>query len=496
MRLVERKEPILFNEGSFSTFYSISPDDPEGAFKAARSLQQREFQRDALADALERYNSEIGNDSAASKSIERFREKTSMCVFSGQQLGLFGGPAYTVLKAVSCLILARKHGAVPIFWLATEDHDVDEIDHTFLVDNLGNLNKFHLSLPKDGRFVENLLLHGEDQNELKRFCRVVDQVDLYQLIRNEKSYSAAMAKVMAALFKGTGLVFLEPRILRPFAKDFFKKEISDCDQISQLLLRSSRELSEAGGEPALDVSEGSNLFIKMKGSTRRKILRSNDGFRISTEPCTEQYLIGLVENEPERFSTNAAARCVLQNLLFPVFAYAAGPGELAYYRQLKEYHSYHGISMPWIFPRLSMTLVPPVAQEMLEKIGCEPWEQLPAGWTEIIPAIEQGGEELTEEWVESASRHFGNDLSSEAMRRFVDFQSKKLKRKAVISRLRKEGIAPHSLHYLNNILHPHEKLQERVINWWEFQSHVDYPIIKELLEQLDTVPKGHLYCLL
>ncbi|ADI38090.1 UPF0747 protein Plut_0360 [Waddlia chondrophila 2032/99] len=496
MQLIEKKEPCLYREDSLSAFYSIAPYDSKGAEKAGALVQGRTFQRDTLADILETYNRGLGNGAAALENIARFRKPSTMCVFSGQQLGLFGGPAYTVLKALTCLLLARQHGAVPMFWMATEDHDVDEIDHTYLIDNLGNLNKFHLSLPKDGRFVENLTLSGEHQNELKRFCQVIGREDLYQIVRGETSYCLAMAKVMAEIFKGTGLIFLEPRILRPFAVEFLKREISDCDQIAHSLSQSAQKLSLAGGTAVLDVSQGTNLFIKMRGSLRCKIYRMGKDFEVRGETYSEKQLLQLIEKEPERFSTNAAARCVLQSWLFPVLAYAAGPSELMYYRQLKDYHEYHGISMPWIVPRLSLSVVTPIAQEMLEKIGRDPWDKLPESWIEIVPSIEEGGEGLTHEWIASAENHFGRDLSEESIRRFAAFQSEKLKRKAILSRLRKKGIAPHSLHYLKNLLHPHDNIQERVLNWWEFQSHVDYSVIDELLKQLNTVPRGHLYCFL
>ncbi len=496
MRLVERDGPITGFGDDDASFYSIDPLDAEGGKKALQALQTRDFERNALADLLDAYNRDLGNDAAALENISRFREPSSVCAFSGQQLGLFGGPAYTVLKGISCLILARQHGAVPVFWMATEDHDVDEIDHTYLIDNLGNLNKFHFSLPKDHRFVEDLSLSEDHLEEVERFCEVIDRQELYQLIKGETSYSRAMARIMVSLFKGTGLVFVEPKILRPLAKEFLKKEIASCSEIAAVLKTTTNRLLEAGTNPALDVSDGTNLFIKIDGSVRSKIHFEGGHFKVGSRSFSKQELLELIETEPERFSTNAAARCVLQNLLFPVIVYAAGPGELAYYRQLKDYHEYHGISMPWIVPRLSLTVVTPIAQEMLEKIGFEPWADLPENWSEISPDIDVGGEELAVEWMESAIKQFGEDLPHASMQRFITFQSKKLQRKAALARLRKKRIAPHSLHYLKNLLHPHEKPQERVINWWEFQTHVDYSIIDKLLQQLNTVPYGHLYCFL
>jgi bacillithiol synthase len=496
MRFAERKEQKLYREDALTSFFSITPEDPDGAAKSAAMLQARTFRRKEIADLLEGYNQTVGNDEVALHQIERLRDSDSICVMTGQQLGLFGGPAYTVLKAVSCLILARQQGAVPIFWLATEDHDADEIDHTYLLDNLGNLNKMRVSFPKDGRFVEDLSLTSELKEEMLRFCEAVDQKQLYTIIKEETSYARAMAKVMVHLFQGTGLVFVEPYLLRPLAKEFFLKEVTGCDAISATLQKTASKLRRAGKEPVLDVSEGSNLFLKVDGLYRRKIEREGKGYKVGKRRLTEKELQELIDEESERFSTNAAARCVLQNSLFPVLAYVAGPGELAYYAQLKEYHEYHGISVPWIVPRLSMTFLTPAAEGMLDALQIKPWEKIPSNWFSVVPNMETGAEQLAQEWLESAVRHFGEDLSSESMSRFIHFQSQKLQRKAVLSRLRRKGIAHHSLHYLNNLIHPHQKPQERVINWWEFQSRSKHNLIQELLNHLNTIPEGHLYCYL
>jgi bacillithiol biosynthesis cysteine-adding enzyme BshC len=496
MQLIERSEPLLYQEGPFTSFLSLSPSDPNGADISRGFLNDRSFKRAELARILEDYNSSIGNDQFAAEQINSFRQNESVCIFTGQQLGMFGGPAYTVLKAISCLILARKHHAVPIFWLATEDHDVSEIHHTYLIDNLGNLNKFHLCLPKDGRFVEDLHLTEANSQVIQRFCDVINRMDLAEMLKGETSYARAMAKVMVELFKGTGLVFVEPYLLRPFATEIFKKEILESHEIATTLRETTERLVKSGGEAVLDVSEETNLFIKMKGQFRCKIQRENGRFKAGSHLFGQEELVALIESEPERFSANACGRCVLQNLLFPVLAYVAGPGELAYYHQLKDYHAYHGISMPWIVPRMSASLLTPIAQEMLGHVGVQPWEQIPDCWTDLIPGIEGGATELTQEWMASASNNFGKDLSEESMSRFIRFQSKKLEKKAVLSRLRKRGIPPHSLHYLKNLLHPHEKPQERVLNWWEFQSHTDNSIIQYLLKNLNEIPRGHVYCYL
>jgi len=496
MKWEEREESKLYRESNLTSFFSISPLDPEGALKSRKQLEGRVFWRNELADILERYNRMIGNDMVAMQQVEAFRQDESVCVMTGQQLGLFGGPAYTILKAISCLIVARKHHAVPIFWLATEDHDVDEIDHTYLLDTLGNLNKVHLSLPKDGQFVEDLQLTPRHHEVINRFFGSVDQKSLGLSIRGETSYCRAMARLLTSLFQGTGMVFLEPHLLRPLAKSLFRKEIKHSEEISSILQNTTQKLKKAGGESVLEIDQGTNLFLKIDGKYRRKIQEEKGVFTVGKLTFTKEELLQLIEDEPERFSTNAQARCVLQNTLFPVLAYIAGPGELGYYHQLGDYHRFHNLSVPWIVPRLSATIITPQAEQMLEQCRVLPWEEIPHRWSQIIPNIEEGSTELIQEWLQSAMQHFGEDLSNESMSRFIRYQSSKLQRKVTMSRLRKQGIAPYSLHYLHNLIYPHEKPQERILNWWEFQSHTSESIIQEFLNQLSDIPQGHLYCYL
>ncbi len=146
------------------------PQHDETVPQSSESLAKRSYPRKALVPLLTAYNREIGNDAAALANIGRLGDSTSVCVVTGQQLGLMGGPSYTILKAISCLLLARATGSIPIFWAATEDHDIGEIDHTTLLDSLSNLATFRLRFRHDGRFVEDLTLTEGHLEAIRSFC--------------------------------------------------------------------------------------------------------------------------------------------------------------------------------------------------------------------------------------------------------------------------------------------------------------------------------------
>ncbi len=462
------------------------------AFSPTTNLKGRNFPRTELADILQKYNQSIGNDAAALAQIQSFRKADSTCIVTGQQAGLFGGPAYTILKAISCVILARATGSVPVFWLASEDHDVDEVDHTYLLDAIGNLRKYHLALPKDGRFVEELQITPDHLKLIEGFHQAAGVT----ISQSNHSYSHFMARHLAHLFRGTGLVILEPYLLRRLAKPFFKKEIEACDEIHSVLKHASDKIRQAGDKPQLQIDNGSNLFLKMHGVYRRKIRRERDVFLVGHEKFSEKDLLELIEDQPERFSVNAAARCVLQNSLFPLLAYVAGPAEIAYYRQLEEYHQLHHVPVPQLVPRLSASFITPQGEEMLRKCELEPWEQLPVRWLDAKPELGADVKELASEWLKTLDASIETEMTTSEKATFVRFMAKKMQRKLVRLRLKQQGIPLNSLHYLNNLLHPHQKLQERVLNWWEFQRHTEENLVQTLLTQTDLSVRGHHYCYL
>lgn len=428
MKIIIRDTPKLYEKSPLEQFLGIPPYDDNAISLSRDRIAGRQFPRTEISDILINYNQSIGNDVQGLENVKKLAAEDSVCVIGGQQLGMFGGPSYTILKIISTLMLAKEADAIPIFWVATEDHDVDEINHSYLLDPMGDLKKFQLFLPRDRRFVEELELSDKDFKVISAFQEFAH----LPTVSNETSYSRYMIKQLLPLFAGTGLVFLEPRLLRPLATSFFQKEIADCDAINRIINNTSEKLVTAGSEKVIDVSSGSNLFIKVDEKYRCKIHRKENGFQIAGKEYSTQELMNLIKNKPMLFSTNAAARPVLQSLLLPTLAYVAGPSEIKYHYQLGDYFGYHGIQMHWIVPRISATMITPQAEKLLRESKLNPWDELPQ----------------------------------------------------------------RSFHYVRNLLHPHEKLQERVLNWWTFQSTTKENIVNFFLENVSWKTQGHLYCFL
>jgi len=420
--------PIINTSTSESLIDSsgVTSFDFHAFIDVRNQVLHRNYPRESLVSILEDYNKKIGNDVIALENIKKLVLPSNDCVVTGQQLGLMGGPLYAILKGISCLLIARQTGAVPIYWLATEDHDVAEIDHTYLIDSNGNFKRFALTLPRDGTPVETLRLSQKNLDEISAFWSFLEVPSpLFAAVG--ELYSLSMVKLLVSLFAGTGMVFLEPKLLRPLAIPFFLKEITECQTIQQLLKDTTDKIEKTGEPTVLKVGEPTNLFFINKNDKRFKLRFNGEFFSAGTENFTLDELLSKVRQEPQSFSCNAAARPVLQNTLLPVIAYVGGPTEIEYHKQLKDYHLFHGVSMPWVIPRLSATFILSDAEKALQSSHLQPWDEIP---------------------------------------------------------LHLEQAQGKELHLLRNLFHPHNKPQERLLNWWGFQAKTQENLLAECLEQL------------
>ncbi|CDZ81010.1 bacillithiol biosynthesis cysteine-adding enzyme BshC [Candidatus Rubidus massiliensis] len=489
MKYFHVTDPI--KDSSLDSFFEVPWLSLNASKIAHQNLAKNTPPRESLIPILTDYQNAIGNtDEAALKSLKKFAEKDSFCVFTGQQLGFMGGPFYTILKGLTCLKVAREQGAVPIFWLATEDHDINEINHTFLLDTLGNIKQYFAGYHSDGSFVEDLRLTFKERKVIEQFLKDCDHIDLYPLFEKD-SYCEAMASLLAHLFKGTGLLFIEPKYLRKLAVPFFKKEIIEAKSLLATIQTTTSNLEEMGGKKIIDLKNPTNLFFKDAAGKRQKIVFHDQIFQIGKESFSKDQILQKISQEPERFSTNVAARTVLQSWLFPTLAYIAGPTEFAYYRQLKDYHRAHGVSMPMIIPRLSASFITPYTNSLLEKTGIKPWENIPIHWEEWNPILGFEVKEIKQDWLEVAKQKIGPIFPNQTLTRLVDYFSSKLLKRAVKYKLKKSKIPFNALHILRNTFYPQAKKQERVYNFLGYQK-ANTNIIQQI-NQLSITHDGHYY---
>lgn len=391
------------------------------------SLRDRWYPRQQLARILSDYQTQIGNrGEAVEESLQRILDKESAFVVTGQQVGFMGGPLYTFLKAISCLRLAKQENAIPLFWAATEDHDVDEVSWAYSLKKRGDLNRYRLSMPR-GKFVEDLPWADEYKEEYLRFLRDHGiPHEEFKGVMDSTRYAEAMIRLLAKSFEAKGLLFVEPYLLRSLSKEFFIKEMKQAESFRGCLINESASLiASSRPAPIAFDTKGTNLFYKTDEGLRVKILTQNKEFMLGGQKKTLDQICEQIRKDPSRFSTNVAARPALQCHLIPTLAYVGGQTEIAYWKQLKSYFVAHEIPMPHVCKRMSAVMIPHSAGLWLKKMELDPDQPLPGS-------------------------------------------------------IKGDGVPSYALHYLTNLLRPKGKPQERLLNWWMFQKEgVD--LVEELL---------------
>ncbi|RNB91127.1 bacillithiol biosynthesis cysteine-adding enzyme BshC [Brevibacillus fluminis] len=359
-------------------FFSYAPYDAEAARQRLTWLKERRFaHRQQLADGLSAYNQSIGNDSAALANIESLRNENTYVVIAGQQAGVLTGPLYTIHKALSIIHTAKRLEAelgekvVPVFWIAGEDHDIEEINHVYVPHVSGTPGKLKLSLGVKGkRSASMVALKAEAADRfVKEFFAAHPETEHTQQLRElvESTLSQAetvvewFARLMTHLFGKHGLILVESSspFVRELEKPVFRAMIERNDEVQKLLLSTESQLREVGYAAQLELDEQSAHLFIYEHDERLLLTRDRDGFRTKDGRhfYTEQQLLELLETSPERFSANVVSRPLAQEHIFPTLAFLGGPGEIGYWAYYKSLFAELGMDLPLIVPRTSITLL-------------------------------------------------------------------------------------------------------------------------------------------
>jgi bacillithiol biosynthesis cysteine-adding enzyme BshC len=357
--------------------------------RRASVLDRYTTDRAALCDALADSNAKWGARRETLDNIRRLRSSDSVAVVTGQQVGLFTGPLYTLYKALSAVKLAaclsaRGTEAVPVFWMATEDHDWEEVQSAQIIACDGRLAV--AGLP-GGLHAESAQVGGVtlDESIEQTTARLFDLLpssefrpDLETLVRDSyrpgRAFGEAFARMLAALTGRYGLVLLDPTdaVLKRLAAPLYSEAARRAAEIAAATDARSRELVEAGYHAQVHTSPDAFPLFLIEGGARRALARERDGrYRAKgTENArTADELSALALREPERFSPNVTLRAVVQDFLLPTIAYFGGSAEIAYFAQTAE--SYRVLSRPAtpILHRASLTVVERRTGRTLERYG-------------------------------------------------------------------------------------------------------------------------------
>src|SRR5258708_6840781 len=323
---------LIDDYSSVKRFYAHAPN-MDAVKQVASSLEYPAERRREVARILREQNAAFGASPSAMSNLEKL-ERGAVAVVSGQQVGLFGGPAYAVYKALTAIRLAEELSetgipAVPIFWMATEDHDLDEVRHVTWFDN-GNLVRFELAADAATRPVGNVRLGPAVERDVKKAVgllsgpasETVSEI-LEQSYRADETYGSAFGKLFARLFAEQGLILLDPldARLHRIAAPLYKKVIEDRDELNEKLLQRGKDLEHAGYEVQVKVTERSTLLFSIRDGVRQAIATSNGNLKSGETSWTREEVLRVVEAALETFSANALFRPVVQDYLLPTSAH-------------------------------------------------------------------------------------------------------------------------------------------------------------------------------
>jgi bacillithiol biosynthesis cysteine-adding enzyme BshC len=367
-------------------FYDGNPRSPEAWREQAKRCDGREYRRSGLCDVLAAQNTGWNAPSPVGQHIQELRQPQALAVVTGQQTGLFGGPLFTVYKALTTMRLAARlrtdlrRPVIPLFWMTSEDHDVAEADHVQLLDRTGTLVTLRHAAwgSPPGYIPANLRLGPAILETLDQMWSLLPVTEFTPALREvlaqayapERTLADGFARWFLHLLGEGGLVMVDgadPRLKRLVA-DVFRQELDEAPRSARSILAATESLRALGYPPQIEArTDGVNCFLLRDG--RRGLTREVAGFRLrdSGQVIPTGEMLRLAQEQPESFSPNVALRPIVQDTLFPTLAYVAGPGELAYFAQLLPVYQAFNVPMPLIVPRASLTLVEPRVAQLLER---------------------------------------------------------------------------------------------------------------------------------
>jgi bacillithiol biosynthesis cysteine-adding enzyme BshC len=507
---------FLFDFNKVACFYG-HPPNAGSVLEFARTLEFPAERRQRVAEVLERQNRRWGASDATLASVRKLRQGAVACI-SGQQVGLFGGPLYSILKAVSALQMAEDLSAkgvpaVPLFWLATEDHDWAEIASVTLPHGC-ELERFTAPGPpaSDGP-VGPLPLDSKIEALVERAAALLGDGWVSEALRESyregESYGSAFARLFTRLMAGTGLILVDPLDdeLHAIAQPLFTAAAERAGELDAALIERGLALHKAGYHEQVRVTPESTLLFSLEGGRRTVLHLAGDGFMLGAQRIPRAEMLDRIAAAPGGFSANVLLRPVVQDYLFPTAVYFGGPAEIAYFAQAEViYRKLLGRTTP-VLHRLSATLVSQSMSELMERYqlsfrdlfhGSEQVCELLA--SRVLPATLQaalrGARYSVENWLTAVKGELQEldptlvDATSRSERKIL-YQLQKISGKAARAELRRSQQLRNDAHHVLTELFPNKELQERVLPGVYFLARYGPELIDTLKEAAAPQCPGH-----
>lgn len=494
--------------------------------KRAEHLARNSRDQKELTTIIRQFMEPLGLSKKTNEHLEQL-EQGAMVIVGGQQAGILTGPLYSVHKAISVIALAKEQSTklqqpvIPVFWIAGEDHDLEEINHTYTVH--GELLKKRAYGERSRRktMASATGLNKESMTQLiNTIIRDIGETEytetlikqLVDALNNSETFTDFFACLMNQLFKEEGLLLIDAANFqfRQFEHKYFAQIIQSNEEIARVVTEKEQELERAGyGKPILATYEAANLFYVEDGE-RHLLERKNDLFvnLAANLKFTQEELLEVAHNHPERLSNNVVTRPLMQEMTLPVLAFVGGPGELAYWATLKNAFSVLDLQMPIFAPRLHITIVTRHVEQLLREhqlTVTDVWEGKALHLKERFIADVQDSEAkrqiqamqqlLVEKYEELASylekQHLQLDKILEKNQENHAKQFDYLQQKIEQTVLGKHETTIRKFMTLQNELYPNDGFQERSFNPYQYFNEFGPMLITEMLKQNYSIGKHH-----
>jgi uncharacterized protein YllA (UPF0747 family) len=416
------------------------------------------------------------------------------------QPGLFGGPLYSIHKAATAVRLARDLSAlpdapqvVPVFWNHTDDHDLDEVNRAFFVNNNLEVQRVRLDLDVAGASIRNVPIGRLMDHALAAVGDLLPHSEfrdwalaIFQVQNPNEHFGDLMARLLFTMFGRYGLLVIEPRDLPAEAFQVLPRWLERAAEIREEIAANQEHLTDVGVDPTLDPS--ATLMFQQHGA-RRVAMADDDPVK-----------------HPTDLSPGALLRPLWQDACLPTVGFVVGPGELAYLSVVGPLYKILGVPAPLFVPRASLTLVEPSLAKLLTRFGWDlpDLDRDPGELAELAAVQDPGGDEggltaaserLARELAELAKGLQESDpqmvRAVERTRNKVHEELNKLQTKLRNQRANKQGTGMRQIRRLCSSLRPRGRLQERVLTPLPFLAAHGEALAEHLVEAADPFSVGH-----
>jgi bacillithiol biosynthesis cysteine-adding enzyme BshC len=496
---------LIYHPDRVEDFYL----SPRTLGEAATQIEFPEERRAALVKALRGLN----GDSA---ELELLGQAGTVAVVTGQQVGLFSGPAYTIYKALTAVRVAREltaqgTPAVPIFWLATEDHDLAEVNHAWVFDGGFAPGKVSIAPESEANQPVGTIPLGEVPMEELRAAlaglpfadEVVEAVE--RAYRPGATMGAAFAALVKDILKDYPMLFIDPMAasIRALGAPMIREALEAGPELAKGLLARNKELDKAGYHAQVHFEESTSLFFLLEDGKRLALRRSNGEY----QQQSRRFSVADLQARAHEISPNALLRPVVQDFMLPTVAYIGGPAELAYLAQSQViYHKLLG-RQPMPVPRAGFTILDHHSSKLMKRYDlCVPdffageaalrekaAAKLVSPELTALMAETRTSTQISMDRLKAKLTAFDSTLAKalNRSRRKIEYQLEKTERKIARQTLLRDERATHDAEALTNLVYPHKHLQERLYSFLPFLAKFGPGLVDSIYENVHVDCPDH-----